>query len=505
MKKFMYAALAVAAVLLFASCKNDKNQPNDQEKADAFISFTFSLPQGGTRAEAGSVNDANAKDTYVGTEAEQAIKDVRVVLYDPDSKEAKYALDYNISSNGTTIEGDGLATNPAQASTIARFTTKAEGVVSQEYQMLAIVNPTSAVKAATAQGKYLADALTAIETTVDDLKANGIMMSNDRGLVTVATNQMKATDAEAEKAPVAVSVDRILAKVFVGGTPTFENGKLTNIKWQLNVTNKKTFIYRQLAQVMESKDNFVAEAVKDGSTRFNRYAKDPNFLAGEFNAADFTYLEGKPVLTGTFGYDDANGQYCLENTMDASMQKHQGTTSFVLSGTWTPNEHDGITFTEGETWYSYMGFTFTKDEMLAYKRIIEDTANTKPEIDKTPAGFKAALKAALASMNVDAQGDVAASGTFENIKAYKDGACYYQTNLIRHFNDSQSSKDMGYGRYGVVRNNIYKINISKISQPGEPDVVNEKDDDDDDDPTKVFVSFDITINPWIVRTQDISL
>lgn len=318
---------------------------------------------------------------------------------------------------------------------------------------------------------------------------------------------MKATEAEAEAAgaPIKVNVDRILAKVFVGGTPTFENGKLTNIKWQLNVTNKKTFIYRQLAQVMKTTDNFVAEVAGDNSKRFDRYAQDPNFLAGEFNAADFTYLEGKPELKGTFGYDDANGQYCLENTMDAPMQKHQGTTSFVLSGTWTPNEHDGITFTEGETWYSYMGFTFTKDKMLAYKRIIEDNTNTKTEIDKTPAGFKAALKAALASMNVDAQGDVAASGTFENIKAYKDGACYYQTNLIRHFNDSQSSKDMGYGRYGVVRNNIYKINISKISQPGEPDVVNEKDDEKDDDPTKVFVSFDITINPWIVRTQDISL
>ena len=41
----MYAALAVAAVLLFASCKNDKSQPNDQEKADAYVSFTFNLPQ----------------------------------------------------------------------------------------------------------------------------------------------------------------------------------------------------------------------------------------------------------------------------------------------------------------------------------------------------------------------------------------------------------------------------------------------------------------------------
>ena len=503
MKKFIYATLALAAVLLFASCKNDKNQPNDQEKADAFISFTFNLPQGGTRA---GVADKNAGDLYVGTEAEQAIKDVRVVLYDPDSKEAKYSFDYNITSNGTAKPtGDGLATNPAQEPTAARFTTKAQGVVSQEYQMLAIVNPTSAVKDATAQGKYLADALAAIETTVDNLKANGILMSNEQGLVTVATTQMKATDAEAEQTPVAVNVDRILAKVFVGGKPTFENGELTNIKWQLNVTNKKTYIFRQFGKVVKGTE-FPDEVAKDGSTRFDRYAKDPNFLASEFNNADFIYLEGTPELTGNFGFNDADGQYCLENTMDAPMQKHNGTTSFILSGTWTPAEHDGITFTAGETWYSYQGFTFTKAKMVEYKGIVDDNTNTKTEIDKTPAGFKAALKAALTNgLTVEADGDVAASGTFEGIKAYKNGACYYQTNLIRHFNDTQSGKDMGYGRYGVVRNNIYKINISKISQPGEPDVVNEKDDDENDDPTKVFVAFDITVNPWIVRTQDISL
>ena len=504
MKKFMYAALAVAAVLLFASCKNDKNQPNDQEKADAFISFTFNLPQGGTRAEASDVAGANAGDTYVGTDAEQAIKGVRVVLFDETSGIVKYALTYNITGTGNAAPTGDIA----GTATTANFTTKAKAVVSQDYQMLAIINPTAEVIAATAEGKYLKDAQAAIETTVAKLSANGIMMSNEQGLVKVAASDMKATEAEAEAAgaPIKVNVDRILAKVFVGGKPTFEHGKLTNIKWQLNVTNNKTFIYRQLAQVVTTKDNFAAEVAKDGSTRFNRYAKDPNFLAGEFNAADFTYLEGKPALTGTFGYEDANGQYCLENTMDASMQKHQGTTSFVLSGTWTPEEHDGITFAEGKTWYSYMGFTFTKDKMLAYKRIIEDNTNTKPEIDKTPAGFKAALKAALANgLTVEADGDVAASGTFNGIKAYKDGACYYQTNLIRHFNDTQSSKDMGYGRYGVVRNNIYKINITKITQPGEPDVVNEKDDDENDDPTKVFVSFDITINPWIVRTQDISL
>lgn len=508
MKKFMYAALAVAAVLLFASCKNDKNQPKN-EAGDAYVSFTFNLPQSGFRA---GVADKNAQETYAGTADEQKINGVRVVLYDPASGAVKYAFDYAISGDGATAPTGDIA----GTATTAKFTTKAEGVASQDYLMLAIINPTQDVKNATEVGKKILDAQAAITSTADALKANGILMSNDRGLVKVPATALKPTDNEATQAPVAVSVDRILAKVFVGstgngGNPELpEKVKFTNIKWELNTTNKKTFIYRQFGLVATSNvDVFKLETADDQSTRFQRYAQDPNFLKDQFNSNDFEYKEGTPVLTGTYGYADANGQYCLENTMEAEAQIVKQTTSFILSGTWTPAEHHGITFTEGQTWYSYQGFTFTVAKMKEY--IIEATDATKDtqaEINHTPVGFKAALKALLneAQCPVDkTAGTITESFVSHDIKGYKDGVCYYQTNLIRHFNDTMSAQEMGYGRYGVVRNNIYKINIKKISQPGEPTVVNEKDNGKKDDPSKVFVAFDVTINPWIVRTQDISL
>lgn len=509
MKKFIYATLAVAAVLLFASCKNDKNQPKN-EKADAYISFTFSLPQDGFRGAASDVAGANAEDTYVGTKAEQAINAVRVVLYDPASGAAKYTLDYAITGDGEHAPtGAGLATN-GNAATTARFTTKAEGVASQDYLMLAIINPTAKVKEATEEGKTLLDAQTAVTTTVAELSGSGIMMSNDRGLIKVASTDLKDAEATAEQTPVTVNVDRILAKVFVGGTPALPDGaKFKDMKWVLNTTNTKTFIYRQFGQVVTAKDVFAAETAGDNSTRFQRYAQDPNF-SGAFNPADFNYVEGTPTITSATGYEDAKGQYCLENTMDRTSQKIQQTTSFILCGVWTPAPHHKITFTEGETWYSYQGFAFTVAKMKEYITEANDaTKKDNTEIEGTPVGFKAALQALLAEADCPVK---AADGTIANssfvshdIKGYKDGVCYYQSNLIRHFNNDQSSKDMGYGRYGVVRNNIYKINISKISGPGEPTVVPDKDKDKDDDPKNVFVSFDVTINPWIVRTQDISL
>lgn len=178
-----------------------------------------------------------------------------------------------------------------------------------------------------------------------------------------------------------------------------------------------------------------------------------------------------------------------------------------LKGVWTPDNHDEMTFTAGETWYSCQGFTFSKAKMVEYKKAItEDTTNKLTHINGTPRGFVDALRAALnAGLTVDEQGDVAASTTVKDVKAYKDGVCYYQTNLIRHFNDTQSSVAMGYGRYGVVRNNIYKINITKIEHPGEPTVENDKDNPGNDDPDKAYISFEVTVNPWIVRTQDIAL
>ena len=505
----MYAALAVAAVLLFASCKNDKNQPKN-EAGDAYVSFTFNLPQGGFRA---GVADKTAGEEYAGTKEEQAIKGVRVVLYDPTSGTVKHAFDYAITGDGATAPTGEVAGSPA---TVSRFTTKAKSVASQNYLMLAIINPTTEVKTATAVGKGLLEAQKAITSTADALKANGILMSNERGLVDVAVAALKPTEDEAVGAPVAVKVDRILAKVFVGSTgnggqPTLPTGvKFTNIKWQLNTTNTKTFIYRQFGLVATGTVNiFKLETADDQSTRFQRYAQDPNFLKSQFNSADFTYLEDTPDLTGTYGYADADGQYCLENTMEADAQVVQQTTSFILSGTWTPVSKPEMTFNEGETWYSYLGLPFNVEKMKEYIKEATDATKDKfTEINGTPAGFKAALKALLADTNcpVDKnEGTITKSFVSHGIKGYHKGVCYYQTNLIRHFDNSVSSEDMGYGRYGVVRNNIYKINITKISQPGEPTVVNEKDNPGKDDPSKVFVAFDVTINPWIVRTQDISL
>lgn len=57
------------------------------------------------------------------------------------------------------------------------------------------------------------------------------------------------------------------------------------------------------------------------------------------------------------------------------------------------------------------------------------------------------------------------------IRTYKDGICYY-TYWIKHANNNEDGDDMPLGKggimeYGIVRNNVYKLNVTSISKVGD--------------------------------------
>ncbi|MCD8166005.1 MAG: Mfa1 fimbrilin C-terminal domain-containing protein, partial [Bacteroides sp.] len=58
----------------------------------------------------------------------------------------------------------------------------------------------------------------------------------------------------------------------------------------------------------------------------------------------------------------------------------------------------------------------------------------------------------------------------------------------------------GYGRYGVVRNNYYCINLLKITGPGSVDIPDPEGPDDKEDG---YLSTDIQVQDWYIRDQDV--
>ncbi len=99
-----------------------------------------------------------------------------------------------------------------------------------------------------------------------------------------------------------------------------------------------------------------------------------------------------------------------------------------------------------------------------------------------------------------------------SIKVYKGGICYYWAR-VRHFNDFSESwngnnhttytEAYDLGRYGIVRNNWYRVNINTVKNPGEPtiDVPTNRLDDENN----YYIDCDINILSWAYRSQDIDL
>lgn len=99
-----------------------------------------------------------------------------------------------------------------------------------------------------------------------------------------------------------------------------------------------------------------------------------------------------------------------------------------------------------------------------------------------------------------------------NFDYYKGGVCYYQA-FIRHFTESecpwtkgvdQSAESTKYlGRYGVLRNNWYVLNVKSISGIGDstyPELPEEPIDKEE-----FYISVDINILAWAKREQDVDL
>lgn len=71
---------------------------------------------------------------------------------------------------------------------------------------------------------------------------------------------------------------------------------------------------------------------------------------------------------------------------------------------------------------------------------------------------------------------------------------------IKHL-DNNNPTVMGVMEFGIVRNNIYSVNITSIKNlgPGTPDTK------PDPDENKAFLDVEFGVYPWIVRDQDADL
>lgn len=370
------------------------------------------------------------------------------------------------------------------------------------------------------------------------VKVNGTTTST---LVTIDKNKVTTNESAAQSAAT-IYVERGVAKVTMTAFSEMDvkgltGDKVTITAWDLDVTNKKSYPVHNVDNYDSFADYWgdIWEEARftSGHTTFNRahWGIDPNYstISNDMKYTDdFNY---KPKIYDFSGAGDATApKYCLENTFSLGHMYQNQTTRVIMKATYVPS---GLT--AGETFYMFDGKSgyFTEDILTTQiSTAITNAGYTAADFSLPLTDMKKAGKHLLTAnditktsgsveVNDEFLGKVnAALGLSDNkkISTYYEGVSYYIAR-IKHFGDAltpwnsgdptygtgEDAKKKYLGRYGMVRNNWYELQVNSISNPGSPDVPEVNPDSPDDEGDKYYINCSVRILSWAKRVHGIDL
>lgn len=372
-------------------------------------------------------------------------------------------------------------------------------------------------------------------------------------LTLINAENVYSTAAEAEDNPAAsVYVERAVAKVTVTGA----DGNLGNNAgisytlsgWTFDVTNKKTYLVRNMngsdtwwAYNVNGDYRFVGSAAVGPNLYRTYWGVDPNYNGeGDYIPADFNMISGTTPVPSSMTAMTTAG-YCLENTFNVNSQNQNQTTRVIVAATlnagntfYIVNNNKGAIYNEeqakNEIKAEYLGNQaviaaltanldgadkkITGDDLtVTFDKAAGDLTVTKIEISADKAGdFKGDVIPDALKPGTEANNAIlTAVNAGKKVSCYANGVAYYPV-MIRHFDDNQTPwKNVEYGgnennflgRYGVLRNNWYEINVTAIRDIGYADVPEVYGTPDD--PMESYISVEINVLSWAKRSQNVNL
>lgn len=387
-------------------------------------------------------------------------------------------------------------------------------------------------------------------------------------LVAIDKNKIFPTEAQASSGDAAadIYVERGLAKVTlttaskyeeVGGS-TYVGDKVKISNWALDVTNKKTFpihnvdglttdypeIWNNDAPATTAPSNNPSnQRFVDNSEAIAKrvyWGIDPNYKNTDLckEDADGTTV-GTTAREKEFNYvkvntdvtkDPTKPLYCLENTFNLENMKQGQTTRVIFKASYTPKDfttEDGKTFYKIGTSVALWSqknleahikaavskvFSVTTTDVTINLAADGNNITTAGNHVITAANFKVKGHDTVSKAEEKAVNDKVGLTEKAGISTYADGESYYIAR-IKHFGDVLTpwnsgvydTKNLEYlGRYGVLRNNWYELNVNSVSGPGYPSVPEVKPNTPDDEDDK-YIKVSVKILKWAKRSQKVDL
>ena len=534
--KFTKYFMPFAALALLASCSNDnqdapasKPQPLDSE---AYLAVSIAMPSNAA---------GRAESLGNGTAEEYAVFDGTIYIF---SKTGSSEDEYTYVTKGTidpmawsqaNPDGSMVTTSSKLAvATISASDAQNLDLVNGNYAALVILNKNKLGEPSTTFGAW--KETTYEESATNNIKGdatNGFTMTNapqyaqltgDAGpivhtLVDLDKGKI-STVANANLEPAAeVYVQRIAAKIELK-TVTGKSFKAFNVEipsgstqttpdqvvfshWGLTYYNTNTFPVQRI-------EPYSGTWLLDGGTQVGRFISsnvdfkrvywgvDPNYSSTDSYQ---TYPLTKGDATVDL-YDQSTEEelahidYCLENTMEYDQMEKAKTTAVILKGVYNlGGKAANLSFVATKTWRS------TLPNGLSWK----DETTGQSQVNLT------------SLFNEEASVVLAAFGLQQDLKVdfYAKGVVYYAAQ-IRHFDNTETPRPQPMeslssysyqhrGRYGVLRNNWYEVNIEKINGLGEPTIPTPDPGDPDDPTDDLYMTVTINILSWAKRSNNYEL
>lgn len=543
--------LAMAVCAGFAACSNEVDEIIDngnvpETKADAYLSVSFTMPNSpNTRGD--GYHDGN--DTEVGTDAENKITDAYVYLFNNADSKLFKAQKLTIIPPSTSGDKDRLDSKPFE---IATGTYKVYVITNAEASKTTIGSVNLTTLATGTDLSTFLDYVNAYNSIASGnyCKANNFLMTNAytiaaavstttdpdgvksavEGLVEVST----ANSTEAKAARVQIHVERIAAKITylnksneftVTNSAETELGTLKMTSFKVVNTRNSSYLYRRVKNATDDNSDLanVSDAVYGGdethTTTFN-YVIENQFMEKDaaktvttpagFYALDAyknnytkkedSYVKWRKLPTeGTLSY-------CMENTMNKSVQLLGFTTRIIFRGimtlnaatisedTWTTATSGTVAdFSKEKTFYRYGNKYYrtitqilidrygqTNDENGAVAALNRAYKDNYLDITTKIVSAESTQKAAWEALDLASADNLSKAlilkSAFEDVKIYDqtylydnsieqyvDGYCYYSYQIRHRGNDAIN----GLMEFVIVRNNVYALEISKITNVGD--------------------------------------
>lgn len=375
-------------------------------------------------------------------------------------------------------------------------------------------------------------------------------LSTSQDVTTLVPVTVYPSEADAQAAAQAdqIYVERAVAKVTVSAFPseltTIDEGNvLSNAQvelkgWVLDNTNTSLKVVRDVEDQTNGWTSWTSLANTNSIVSENRFfgttspfrvywGIDGNYGSNESDGLHNITTPTDDDKWNTAIKDEKENpiaSYCFENTFSGNTEA--AATRVIFAYTVTPNiKEDGTSVGTGETaatdfiLFGKSSAVYTKQTFLAWcneymndllpETVDAYTLNTDALNTGKTFDDEADLYGTngLFSAGVDESNAASVLAKLQEVKFYKDNVMYAGSAYIKHFgeyytpNPGTNESGSRLGRYGVLRNNWYELNVTKVGI-GSPDI---PDDTGTLDEEESYINVEINILSWAKREQNVDL